>query len=120
MDEKIQVYHNDGHEIIPKWRDSLASGIKNHRIVILKDSWKEKGKTYLVVPQGIDVGDVIKFKNHVTRFYLKDWVAYHETGGIVYEIARLDKCRVSQFDLDKLKKGVQGFIRGYVNKPTKK
>lgn len=119
MSDKIQVYHQDGHRINTVWKSNLASESKQYVFKVIKNAWKKNNKTFIDLPLGIENGDILIFKNHVTKFFVKKWVAYTDKGGSTYEISRLDKCRTSQFDLDKLTEGQTGIIRGYVNKPNK-
>jgi len=117
--DKTQVYHDGTPQQLPFSTSYLFSTIKNYKVEILKKAWKNKLNTYIVLNLGVEVGDIIKFKGYKTKFYVKKWISYDATGGSVYQIARLDRCRVSQFDLDNLKPKVTGLIKGYVNKPKR-
>ena len=119
MANKIQIHHDLNTEPLWNFKDYMFGTTKNTYIKVLGKPYKKFRRTYIELTSGISTGDIIMFKGVVSKFYIKRWVGYSNIDNSLYEIKRLDKNRISQFDLDSLTVNLKGTIRGYVNKPTK-
>ena len=115
-DNKIIVKIGDDNANPRFEHAEFASTWKVYKMRIKESAYKVKGKTYIVLPESAQAGDIFYMKNHTHKFYIIRWKAYHPTGGQIYEIGRADHNRVSQFDLDVLVRKAWLQIRGYFNK----
>ena len=77
------------------------------------DAFKKRGKTFLTLPFAMQIGDIFDADFSLQRYHIIRFDSFGRLGGQVFEIGRFDGNRISQFDLDALKKGAWLQIKGY-------
>ena len=87
--------------------------IKKFRLA--EDTYIKKGKAYLVAGNTMRPGDIFSAFKGGSKYYVTEFKGFHPYGGQIYELKRVDKYPVVQFDIDKLKKGKWIQIYGYFN-----